>query len=233
MQANLHERGFLMRAVAIDGPSGAGKSTIARKTAQSLGFIYVDTGALYRAIGLYMTRNGVSTEDAAAIAQELAKVEIELRYVEGEQRVFLNEEDVSDQIRTPEASMTASAVSAVPAVRDFLLELQRDIARKNDVIMDGRDIGTVVLPHADVKIFLTATAEDRARRRHAQLLESGMSVDFNQLLEEIEQRDYNDSHRAVAPLKQADDALLIDTSGNQLQESIDLLNAVILKQLGE
>lgn len=233
MQTSLLERGYLMRAVAIDGPAGAGKSTIARKTAQSLGFIYVDTGALYRAIGLYMMRNGLSMEDAAAIEQELARVEIELRYVEGEQRVFLNEEDVSDQIRTPEASMAASAVSAVPAVRDFLLELQRDIARKNDVIMDGRDIGTVVLPNADVKIFLTATAEDRARRRHAQLLESGMSVDFNQLLAEIEQRDYNDSHRAVAPLKQAEDALLIDTSGNQLQESIDLLNAVILKQLGE
>lgn len=222
-----------MKAIAIDGPAGAGKSTIARKTAQNLGYIYVDTGALYRAIGLYMMRHGVSMEDAAAITKDLNAIRVELRYVQGEQRVYLNEEDVSEAIRTPEASMAASSVSAVPAVRAFLLELQRDLARRNNVIMDGRDIGTVVLPNADVKIFLTATAEDRARRRHAQLLENGMSVDFNQLLEEIKQRDYNDSNRAIAPLKQAEDALLIDTSGNTLEESIELLQAVILKQLGE
>ncbi len=222
-----------MRSVAIDGPAGAGKSTIARKTAEKLGFIYVDTGALYRAIGLYMMRNTVDVTDAEAVATAVEQIDVQLQYQNGEQRVLLQGDDVSALIRTQEVSMIASTVSAVPKVRTFLLSLQQKIALENNVIMDGRDIGTVVLPHADVKIFLTATAEDRARRRHAQLLESGVAIDFDKLLAEIQLRDHQDANRAVAPLKPADDALIIDTSGNTLQESIDLLGAVILKRLEE
>lgn len=220
-----------MKSVAIDGPAGAGKSTIARLTAKELGFIYVDTGALYRAIGLYVARMHIKPEDTEKVVAILPNIQVDLQYMEGEQHVMLNGEDVSGDIRTPEASMTASTVSAIPQVRAFLLALQQNLAKKYDVIMDGRDIGTVVLPDANVKIFLTATADDRARRRYAQLAENGIAVDFEQLLSEIKQRDYNDSHRAIAPLKPADDAMVIDTSGNTLQESIDLLHAVILQRL--
>lgn len=221
-----------MRAVAIDGPAGAGKSTIARKTAEDLGFIYVDTGALYRTIGYAVDHFGLSTKKAEDVVSALDRIQIELKFVAGEQRVFLNGEDVSGLIRSPEVSMFASEVSAVPQVRDFLLTLQRELAQKHDVIMDGRDIGTVVLPDADLKIFLTATPEDRAKRRYQQFLESGTVVDFDRLLEEIKQRDYNDSHREIAPLRQAEDALLIDTTGNTLAESIDLLGKIIRNRLG-
>lgn len=221
-----------MRAIAIDGPAGAGKSTIARRTAAELGFIYVDTGALYRTIGYAVDHFGLSTKKEEDIIKALQKIHVELRFINGEQRVFLNGEDVSDYIRTPEVSMFASEVSAVPKVREFLFDLQQEIARNNDVIMDGRDIGTVVLPNADLKIFLTATAEDRAKRRYQQLLESGTIMDFDQLLEEIKQRDYNDSHRKIAPLRQAEDALLVDTTGNTLAESIDLLQRIIRNRLG-
>ena len=221
-----------MRAVAIDGPAGAGKSTIARKTAEDLGFIYVDTGALYRTIGYAVDHFGLSTKKAEDVVSALDRIQIELKFVAGEQRVFLNGEDVSGLIRSPEVSMFASEVSAVPQVRDFLLALQRELAQKHDVIMDGRDIGTVVLPDADLKIFLTATPEDRAKRRYQQFLESGTVVDFDRLLEEIKQRDYNDSHREIAPLRQAEDALLIDTTGNTLAESIDLLGKIIRNRLG-
>lgn len=220
-----------MRAIAIDGPAGAGKSTIARKTAAELGFIYVDTGALYRTVALAVLQNGISATDAAAIESALSEFHIELKFQNGEQRVFLNNADVSDEIRSPKVSMEASTVSAIPAVRQFLFDLQQEIARKNDVIMDGRDIGTVILPNADVKIFLTATAEDRAKRRYDQLLQMGTVVDFDELLEEIKQRDYNDSHRDIAPLKQAPDAILVDTTGNTLEESIALLRELILKKL--
>ncbi|WP_077534709.1 (d)CMP kinase [Massiliimalia massiliensis] len=221
-----------MRAIAIDGPAGAGKSTIARKTAQELGFIYVDTGALYRTIGYAVNHFGLSTKKAGEVVSALDRIHVELKFIDGEQRVFLNGEDVSDLIRSPEVSMFASEVSAIPKVREFLFDLQQDLANHHDVIMDGRDIGTVVLPNADLKIFLTATAEDRAKRRYQQFLESGTVVDFDRLLEEIKQRDYNDSHREIAPLRQAEDALLIDTTGNTLEESIDLLQKIIRNRLG-
>ena len=221
-----------MRAIAIDGPAGAGKSTIARKTAQELGFIYVDTGALYRTIGYAVNHFGLSTKKAGEVVSALDRIHVELKFIDGEQRVFLNGEDVSDLIRSPEVSMFATEVSAIPKVREFLFDLQQDLANHHDVIMDGRDIGTVVLPNADLKIFLTATAEDRAKRRYQQFLESGTVVDFDRLLEEIKQRDYNDSHREIAPLRQAEDALLIDTTGNTLEESIDLLQKIIRNRLG-
>ena len=221
-----------MRAVAIDGPAGAGKSTIARRAAQALGFLYVDTGALYRTIGYAVDHFGLSTRKAEDVAAALDRIRIDLRFLDGEQRVFLNGEDVTGRIRTPEVSMFASEVSAVPQVRQFLLALQRELAQKHDVIMDGRDIGTVVLPGADLKIFLTATAEDRARRRYRQLQESGTEVDFDRLLAEIRQRDYNDSHRAAAPLRQAEDAVFVDTTGNTLEESVALLEQLIRDRLG-
>lgn len=221
-----------MRAVAIDGPSGAGKSTIARKTAKELGFIYVDTGALYRAVGYAVARHGIPTRDADKIVAFLPEIKVELRFVSGEQRVFVNGDDVTGRIRDPQVSMYASDVSAVPKVREFLFQLQKQIANENDVIMDGRDIGTVVLPDADLKIFLTATAEDRAKRRYAQYLHNGTVVDFDTLLEEIKQRDYNDTHRETAPLRQAEDAILVDTTGNTLEESTRLLYDIIKNRLG-
>lgn len=216
-----------MKAIAIDGPAGAGKSTIARKVASELGFIYVDTGALYRTVALAVLKEEIPVSDTVKVIALLDKIQVELKFIDGEQRVFLNEEDVSSEIRSPEVSMNASKVSAIPEVRSFLFDLQQNIAKNNHVIMDGRDIGTVVLPHADLKIFLTATAEDRARRRYNQFLESGTVVDFDQLLEEIKQRDYNDSHREISPLKQAEDAILVDTTGNTLEESVALLLKLI------
>jgi cytidylate kinase len=221
----------MMKAIAIDGPAGAGKSTIARKTAAELGFIYVDTGALYRTVGYAVHLHGYSTTNESQIKQVLPKIRVELRFIDGEQRVFLDGEDVSDQIRTPEVSMYASEVSAVRVVREYLFDLQRDIAKHNNVIMDGRDIGTVVLPNADLKIFLTATPEDRAKRRYDQFIQSGTVVDYDQLLAEIKQRDYNDSHREIAPLKQAEDAVLVDTTGNTLEESIGVLRELIRSKL--
>ena len=214
--------------VAIDGPAGAGKSTISRCAAASLGFIYIDTGALYRTVGLHALRLGVDTKDAAAVAATLTdELHVELRFVGGEQRMFLNDEDVSDAIRTPEASLAASAVSAVPAVRAYLFDLQKQLAHENDCIMDGRDIGTVVLPDAQVKIFLTASPEARAQRRYEELIGKGMDVTFEDVLADMKQRDYNDSHRAIAPLKPADDAILLDTSGNTLEQSVALVTQTI------
>ncbi len=198
--------------IAIDGPAGAGKSSLSKAASAALGYIYVGTGALYRAVGLYMLRAGIDTTDADAVCAALGGVRVSLRFVDGQQRVFLGEEDVSDAIRTPDASMAASNVSAFPPVRDFLFALQRDIAAQNNCIMDGRDIGTVVLPDAEVKVFLTATPETRAERRCKELAEKGMPTPFEDVLADIVQRDYNDSHRAVAPLRQADDAVLLDTS---------------------
>ena len=192
----------------------------------------MDTGALYRTIGYAVNHFGLSTKKAGEVVSALDRIHVELKFIDGEQRVFLNGEDVSDLIRSPEVSMFASEVSAIPKVREFLFDLQQDLANHHDVIMDGRDIGTVVLPNADLKIFLTATAEDRAKRRYQQFLESGTVVDFDRLLEEIKQRDYNDSHREIAPLRQAEDALLIDTTGNTLEESIDLLQKIIRNRLG-
>ncbi len=209
--------------IAIDGPAGAGKSSVAKAVAAKLGFIYVDTGALYRSIGVNALKNNIETTDAESIIALLPETNVELKYVDGAQRVILNGEDVSEAIRMPEASMAASNVSAIPEVREFLLDLQRDMAKNNNVIMDGRDIGTVILPAAEYKFFLTASAEVRADRRFKELKAKGIDVDYNALLEEIIQRDYNDSHRATAPLKQADDAVLIDSSNMTLEESIDAI----------
>lgn len=221
-----------MKAVAIDGPAGAGKSTIARRAAKELGYIYVDTGALYRAVGYAAANAGADPAAAEQVVPLLPGLQVELTYRDGAQRVLLNGEDVSEEIRTPEMSMHASKVSAIPAVREFLFGLQQRIARENNVVMDGRDIGTVVLPQADVKIFLTASPEDRARRRYEELCFKGMDVRYEEILEDVKQRDYNDSHRAIAPLRQAEDALLLDTTGNSLEDSVRLVLDTIRAKLG-
>ena len=218
-------------AVAIDGPSGAGKSTIARILAADLGFVYVDTGALYRTVGLAVLGAGLDVHDEAAVIPLLSTLQVSLGYRDGVQRVFLNGEDVSDRIRTPEVSMAASAVSALPAVRRFLFDLQQDTARRQNVIMDGRDIGTVVLPFAKVKIFLTASAEDRAQRRFEELCEKGVATTYEEVLADMKQRDYNDSHRAAAPLRPAEDAVMVDTSGNTLEQSVALLKSLVEERL--
>lgn len=212
--------------VAIDGPAGAGKSTVAKAAAKELGFIYVDTGALYRTIALSAVRNGV-IDDNEKIIEMLSSITVELGHEGGAQRVYLNGEDVSELIRTPEISMGASNVSAIPKVREFLLELQRDIARKNNVIMDGRDIATVVLPNADVKIFLFASPECRAQRRYKELIEKGESVMYEDVLNDVNQRDYQDSHREIAPLKPSEDSIMCDTSELTLEESIQAIVNIV------
>jgi cytidylate kinase len=212
-----------MIAVAIDGPAGAGKSTLARRLAKHKGFIYVDTGALYRAIGLKLLRNKVSVKDEKEVEGVLNSTELDICFIDGEQVVMLDNENVNGFIRTPEVSMMASDCSALPVVRAFLLDMQRDLAKRNSVVMDGRDIGTVVLPDAKVKIFLTASPLARAKRRFNELVEKGQNVILEEVLKDIEQRDYNDSHRAIAPLKQAEDAALVDTSELDLEESFQLL----------
>ena len=218
--------------VAIDGPSGAGKSTIARMVAAELGYVYIDTGALYRSVGVAALKRGFDPQDREKVEAMLPEIEVSLGFVDGIQHVYLNGEDVSEEIRLPEASMAASAVSALPAVRAFLFDLQREIAAKNNCIMDGRDIGTVVLPDADVKIFLTASPEVRARRRYDELLARGNQVEFEPLLQEIIQRDYNDSHRAAAPLKQAEDAVLLDCSDLNLEQVKAQVIDLIHKKVG-
>ena len=214
-------------AVAIDGPVGAGKSSLARTAAQRLGYIYCDTGALYRAVGLFCHRNGVDVKNAEDVAAQLDKITLEIRLADGVQHVFLNGEDVSEEIRLPEISMAASAVSAVPAVRAALLDLQRDISARNSAIMDGREIGTVVLPNADVKIFLTAKPEIRAKRRFDELTAKGKDVEFDDVLRELNERDYADMHRETAPLKQAEDAVLADTSELDFEQSVELVCGII------
>ena len=216
--------------VAIDGPAGAGKSTIAKAAAKELGFIYVDTGALYRAVAYNAVKTG-AIDDEQKIIDMLASTKVELKYVNGVQAVYLNGEDVSAFIRTPEISMGASKVSAIPQVRAFLLNLQREIASTNNVIMDGRDIATVVLPNADVKIFLFASPECRAERRYKELIEKGESVSFDDVLNDVNQRDYQDSHREIAPLKPSDDSIMADTSELTLQESIDLIVNTIKEKI--
>lgn len=213
--------------VAIDGPGGAGKSTIAKQLAKDFGYIYVDTGALYRTVGLAAVKKGFKPSDAQKVVPMLPNIKVELRFVNGEQRVFLDGEDVSAAIRMPEISMAASDVSAIPEVREYLFDLQRDIANKNNCLMDGRDIGTVVLPNAQVKIFLTASARVRAKRRYDELIEKGVEANFDDVLAELEQRDYQDSHREIAPLKQADDAVLFDSGELTLQQTIDGLAKII------
>ena len=209
--------------IAIDGPAGAGKSTAARLAAKELGFIYVDTGALYRAIGVSVLRKGLDTSVKENVLPVLGEIKVTLGFVDGEQRVYLNGEDVSKEIRLPEASMAASNVSAMPEVRAFLMSLQRELAEKNECIMDGRDIGTVILPDAQLKIFLTASPEIRAKRRFDELEAKGTTVDYDSLLEEIKQRDYQDSHRETAPLKPAEDSVYLDTSDMPLQKVVETI----------
>ena len=217
--------------VAIDGPAGAGKSTIARAAAKELGFIYVDTGALYRAVGVYCLRKEITTTDADGVGAVLNEINVELKFIDGVQHVYLNGDDVSTEIRLPEASMAASNVSAIPSVRAFLFDLQRDIAAKNNCIMDGRDIGTVVLPNAKVKIFLTADPEERAMRRFKELEEKGSTVTYQEVLDDLKVRDYNDSHREIAPLKPAEDSVVINTTGNTLEQSIDVIVKTIKEKM--
>lgn len=220
-------------SIAIDGPSGAGKSTLAKMIAAELNFLYVDTGAIYRTVGLYAKKNDVDPHDAPAVTALLDSIQIDMNYGEdGLQRMYLNGEDVTTAIRQHEISAYASAVSAIPEVRAFLLDMQRSFARTNNVVMDGRDIGTVVLPDAQIKIFLTADPEDRARRRYEELLQRGQQADYETVLKDLIQRDYNDSHRASAPLRQAEDALLLDTTGNTLAESEELLLNTVKERLG-
>ena len=221
-----------MISIAIDGPGGAGKSTLARRLAQELGYIYVDTGAMYRAIGLYALRAGVSTRDEAGVAALLPQIRLELRYADGTQVILLNGEDVSSAIRAEEVSMAASNVGAHPPVRAFLLQTQRDMAKASNVLMDGRDIGTAVLPDATLKIYLTAPAEVRAARRVAQLAEKGTAADFAEVLEDINRRDWQDMHREIAPLRQAEDAVLVDTGELDLEQSFQTLLDLILKKVG-
>ena len=216
------------RSIAIDGPSGAGKSTLARRLAQELGFLYVDTGAIYRTVGLAVRRHEIDPADEGAVSELLRSLAIAMRYGEdGLQHMLLDGEDVTEAIRQNEISGYASKVSPVPAVRNYLLEMQRRLAREHDVIMDGRDIGTVVLHHADLKIYLTAQPEDRAGRRYRELLERGQQADLAQVLQEVIERDRRDMEREVAPLRQADDAVLADTTGQGLEESFQLLLRLI------
>lgn len=220
-------------AIAIDGPSGAGKSSLARRVAARFGFLYVDTGAIYRTVGVAAYRRGIDRRDAAAIEALLPEVDIQMAYnAQGEQRMLLNGEDVSEAIRLPEISICASDVSALPGVRAFLLEMQRKMAREHDVIMDGRDIGTVVLPQAELKIFLTASAEARAERRMKELAAKGVQSDFEAVLRDIRYRDEQDSARAAAPLRQAEDAVLVDTTALDFAQSEERLCALVREKLG-
>ena len=217
--------------IAIDGPAGAGKSTIAKTVSKELGYIYVDTGALYRTVGLNALRMGKNTKSEDEVVPTLDGLKVSLRFVNNEQRVFLGDEDVSEAIRQNEVSMAASNVSAIPRVREFLFDLQRNIAKENNCIMDGRDIGTVVLPDAQIKIYLTASAEARADRRYKELIEKGQDVNYDTILKDIELRDYQDTHREIAPLKKAEDAILVDTTKLNLEESIEYMLKTIKERI--
>lgn len=216
-----------MFAIAIDGPAGAGKSTIAKDVSKRLGYIYVDTGALYRAVGLHMLRRGITAAEPERVEAELKNIDVTIHFQDGNQLVLLNEEDVSGLIRTPEVSMAASTFSALPGVREFLFDLQQELAAHNNVVMDGRDIGTVVLPKAQVKIFLTASPEERARRRFKDLEEAGKAISYEEVLKDVKERDYNDSHRAVSPLLPAADAVHFDNTGYTLEQSVEKILALV------
>ncbi len=216
--------------VALDGPGGAGKSTVAKIIAARMGYVYVDTGALYRTVGLYAMENGVAKDDEAGIIALLDTIDVQLTYENGEQHVLLNGSDVGGRIRTPDASMYASAVSKIPEVRTYLLDLQKKIAAKGGVVMDGRDIGTVIMPDAEVKVFMTATPEERARRRHKELLEKGETVTFEEVLADMIQRDKNDSERETAPLKPADDAVMFVNDGCDAEGCADYIIDLIRKK---
>ena len=216
--------------IAIDGPAGAGKSSIARAAAANLGFLYVDTGALYRTVALGALKQGFKPEDREAIIGLLPELTVTMGFVEGEQRVFLNGEDVSEEIRLAEVSGAASTVSAIPEVRAYLFDLQQNMAKTNDVLMDGRDIGTVVLPDAQLKIFLTATPEERARRRYEQMKDKD-GISYEEVLKDLNQRDYQDTHRDIAPLKQADDAILLDTTDMSFDEVVSAIESLAKERL--
>lgn len=218
-------------AIAIDGPAGAGKSTIARKLAEKTGYIYVDTGALYRTVALSISRNGIDPLDISAVVAHIAEIAVDIKYIDGEQRVILNGEDVSELIRTPEVSMTASVTSAIPEVRAFLLGLQRKLAKEHNVVMDGRDIATVVLPDAKVKVFLTASPEIRARRRYDELVLKGQKVEFDDVLADIIKRDAQDMNREVAPLKPSAESVIVDTSDLDLEGAVNAMQNVIKERL--
>ncbi len=219
-------------SVAIDGPSGAGKSTIAKAAAKALGFVYLDTGAIYRTVAWHVTMLGIGPKDTDHVPMLLDDANIQIDFQEDGQHMILNGKDITGEIRTPEITVCAAQVAAQPAVRDFLLDLQRDLAKQHNIIMDGRDIGTVVLPNASLKIFLTATPEKRAWRRYAEYLEKGQKITYEEVLADQKQRDYDDSHRKLAPLKQAKDAVLVDTSELGLQEAIDRVISLIRERLG-
>lgn len=210
--------------IAIDGPAGAGKSTIAKKVAKELDFIYVDTGAMYRSMALYLIRKGVKAEERNRIVELLPEIHVTLAYVDGEQHVYLNKEDVSSLIRNEEVSQMTSSISTIPEVREALLSLQRNLAKENNVLMDGRDIGTCVLPNAELKIYLTASTEVRAKRRYDEMIEKGMECNLKELEASIKERDFRDMNREIAPLKQAEDAVFLDTSDMNIEE---VVNAII------
>ena len=221
-----------MVSVAIDGPAGAGKSTLARRLAADFGYIYVDTGAMFRTIGLYALRAGKDPKDNEAVNALLPEISLKFAFIGGEQHIYLNGEDVSTAIRTEEVGMAASAVGANPEVRAFLLGMQRDMVKTQDVLMDGRDIGTVVLPDATVKIFLTASPEARATRRWKEYQQKGVEVSYEEVLADVRQRDYQDTHRAAAPLRQADDAQLLDTSEMNFEQSLEAMKKMIVEKVG-
>ena len=219
--------------IALDGPSGAGKSTIAKRLSAELGFVYVDTGAMYRTVGLYCLQNNVDINDEAAVAAVLGNINIELKYIDGEQRILLNGTDVSKDIRLNEVSMAASKTSAYKAVRAFLLDAQRNVAKTQSVIMDGRDIGTVVLPDAEIKIFIVGDATVRAKRRHKELLEKGQNISLQEVLEDIITRDHNDTNRAEAPLRQAKDAVLLDTTYKNFDEAYEAVLDIVKSKMAQ
>ncbi len=219
--------------IALDGPSGAGKSTMAKRTAQKLGILYVDTGAMYRSIGLYIKEHGIAKDDEDAICAALPSVNLDIRFENGEQHIYLCGKDVGDSIRTPEISMYASRVSAIPAVRAFLLDTQRSLAQKTSVIMDGRDIGTVIFPDADVKIFLTASVEARALRRVKELEQKGLSTSYEEVLADMIERDKNDRERAIAPAIAAEDAIILDNSDLDAEETLNAIIEIIENKLAE
>lgn len=218
-----------MLSIAIDGPAGAGKSTLAKAISKKLSYIYVDTGALYRTVAIYVIKNKLN--DEKKIIDQLNNIKINLKFLNGEQKVFLYGKDISEEIRNPEVSMMASKISAIPDVRAFLLDLQRDLAKNNNVIMDGRDIGTVILPNANVKIFLTASLEKRTQRRYKELIEKGLKVSYDDVLKDILKRDYDDSNRKIAPLKPAQDAIFFDNSDYNFDESVNLVLNIIKDKL--
>ncbi len=221
----------MMISIAIDGPSGSGKSSISKVLAKKLGFISLDTGALYRTIAYFLKNRKINYEDENTVAQNLQDININLRYLNSNQRVFLNDKDVTNVIRSEEISMISSRISAMPCIRNYLLEFQRNMAKKHNIIMDGRDIGTVVLPNADVKIFLTASPEVRAKRRYLQLIESGEKAEYNAIVADVIKRDFNDTHRKISPLKQAKDAIFFDSSKYDFEQTVDNLLKIIKERI--